>query len=236
MSKEFSHRQKFIESCNSLILELDNQDLNENIFKIVNDYVGKLYDNIKSTKEIADFYKKLLTNNKALQTYLDKLIIVTKKNIGEINNEYFNKLLNQLNNTPTLKNLLYISALICATGYYIKFSANIPNLVVWGDTLLQSQLISNNGIGSIDSIIQFFEMLIKIVGSIFFIYEVLIAPYKNEILSIVGNFNLLKTESLSESKFNNYNKRNMKKVLITESQLRAMVRKELLNESKRRRF
>jgi hypothetical protein len=229
MSKEFSHRQKFIESCNSLILELDNQDLNENIFKIVNDYVGKLYDNIKTPKEIADFYIKLLTNNKALQTYLDKLVIVTKKNIGEINNNYFNKLLNKLNNTPTLKNLLYISALICATEYYIKFSANIPDLVVWGDTLLQSQLINNNGIGNIDSIIQFLEMLIKIVGSIFFIYDVLIAPYKNEILSIVGNFNLLKTESLTESKFTNYNKRNMKKVLITESQLRGMVRK-MLNE------
>lgn len=230
MSKEFSHRQKFIESCNSLMLELENKNLNENI---VTDYAKKLFDNIKTTKEIADFYKKLLTNNKALQLYLNNLITSIKQNISAINNEYFNKLLNTLNNSPSLKNLIYLSTIACIAAYYIKFSANIPNLAGWANNILQSQLVSNI---NLDSILQFFEMLIKIVGSIVFIYEILIAPYKNEILSIVGSFILLKKESLSESKFTNYNKSNMKKVLITESQLRAMVRKELLNESKRRRF
>jgi hypothetical protein len=230
MSKEFSQRQKFIESCNQLVLRLDDKDLNENI---ITDYAKKLFDNIKTTKEIADFYKKLLTNNKALQLYLNNLITSIKQNISAINNEYLNKLLNTLNNSTSLKNLIYLSTIACITAYYIKFSANIPNLAGWANNILQSQLVSNI---NLDSILQFFEMLIKIVGSIIFIYEILIAPYKNEILSIVGNFILLKKESLTESKFTNHKKEKKKKVLITESQLRAMVRNELLNESKRRRF
>jgi hypothetical protein len=49
---------------------------------------------------------------------------------------------------------------------------------------------------------------------------------------VKGSINFVNPEAnLKES--SNYNKRNIK---ITESQLRAMVRKELLNESKRRRF
>ncbi len=217
MSEDFKKRKKFIESCNSLILELQNKDLNENVFTDATNYLAKLYDNTKSTIEIADFYKKLVSNTQALQTYLNNLIQKTKSSIAAINNEYFNKLLKTLNSSPSLKNLIYISTIACMVGYYIKFSVNIPNLVAWGDNILQSQLIDNP---NIDNILRFFEMLIKIVGSIFFIYEILIKPYKNEILNMGKKFNLSKNE--------NYNK--IKKVLITESQLREMVRKMLMEE------
>jgi len=223
MSKEFSHRQKFIESCNQLVLRLEEKELNENI---VTDYVNQLFDNIRTVKEIGDFYKKLLTNNKALQYYLTNLKNSIVKNINQINNDFLDKLLTTLNTTPSLKNLIYLSTLACATFYYIKSYQSIPNLETWFNSILNSQLINNI---TIDSIFQFFEILIKIVGSIALVYQILIEPYKNEILSMVGSFIMLKKNQIAESKFTNYNKTNMKKVRITESQLRGMVRK-MLNE------
>ncbi len=219
MSKEFSHRQKFIESCNQLVLRLEEKELNENI---VTDYANKLFDNIRTVKEIGDFYKKLLTNNKALQYYLTNLKNSIVKNINQINNDFLDKLLTTLNTTPSLKNLIYLSTLACATFYYIKSYQSIPNLETWFNSILNSQLINNI---TIDSIFQFFEILIKIVGSIALVYQILIEPYKNEILSMVGSFIMLKKNQIAESKFTNYNKTNMKKVRITESQLRGMVKK-----------
>lgn len=219
MSKEFSQRQKFIESCNQLVLRLEEKELNENI-------VTKLFDNIRTVKEIGDFYKKLLTNNKALQYYLTNLKNSIVKNINQINNDFLDKLLTTLNTTPSLKNLIYLSTLACATFYYIKSYQSIPNLETWFNSILNSQLVNNI---TIDSIFQFFEMLIKIVGSIALVYQILIEPYKNEILSMVGSFIILKKNQMTESRFTNYNKSNMKKVMITESQLRGMVRK-MLNE------
>jgi hypothetical protein len=226
MSKEFSQRQKFIESCNSLMLELENKHLNENIFS---DFSNQLFDNIKTVKEIGDFYKKLLTNNKALQYYLSQIKDSIVRNINKINNDYLNKLLTTLNNTATLKNLVYLSVLACTTSFYINNFTKIPDLVKWFDGILHSQLMNNI---TLDSIYQFFEMLIKIVGTIAFIYKVLIEPYKNQIIkNIIGNINLNKQNTMTESKFTNYNKSNMKKVLITESQLRAMVRKMLIEQT-----
>jgi hypothetical protein len=220
MSKEFSHRQKFIESCNQLVLRLEEKELNENI---VTDYANKLFDNIRTVKEIGDFYKKLLTNNKALQYYLTNLKNSIVKNINQINNDFLDKLLTTLNTTPSLKNLIYLSTLACATFYYIKSYQSIPNLETWFNSILNSQLINNI---TIDSILQFFEILIKIVGSIVLVYQILIEPYKNQILNyIIGSINLNKQNQMTESRFTNYNKTNMKKVRITESQLRGMVKK-----------
>ena len=226
MSKDFQKRERFIESCNSLMLELENKDLNENIFS---DFSNQLFDNIKTVKEIGDFYKKLLTNNKALQYYLSQIKDSIVRNINKINNDYLNKFLTTLNNTASLKNLVYLSVLACTTSFYINNFTKIPDLVKWFDGILHSQLMNNI---TLDSIYQFFEMLIKIVGTIAFVYKVLIEPYKNQIIkNIIGNINLNKQNTMTESKFTNYNKSNMKKVLITESQLKAMVRKMLMEQT-----
>jgi hypothetical protein len=226
MSKDFQKRERFIESCNSLMLELENKDLNENIFS---DFSNQLFDNIKTVKEIGDFYKKLLTNNKALQYYLSQIKDSIVRNINKINNDYLNKFLTTLNNTASLKNLVYLSVLACTTSFYINNFTKIPDLVKWFDGILHSQLMNNI---TLDSIYQFFEMLIKIVGTIAFVYKVLIEPYKNQIIkNIIGNINLNKQNTMTESKLTNYNKSNMKKVLITESQLRAMVRKMLMEQT-----
>jgi hypothetical protein len=223
MSKEFSHRQKFIESCNSLMLELENENLNENI---ISNFANQLFDNIKTTKEIADFYKKLLTNNNALQYYLTQIKDSIVRNINKINNNYLHKLLTTLNNTVSLKNLVYLSVLSCATSFYIINYNKIPDLVQFFVEILNSKVLNSI---SIDNIIQFFEMLIKIVGSIVFVYKVLIEPYKNQILSMVGKFNLNKQNTMTESKFTNYKKRNMKKVLTKESSLKNII-KNILSE------
>jgi hypothetical protein len=225
MSKDFQKRERFIESCNSLMLELENENLNENI---ISNFANQLFDNIKTTKEIADFYKKLLTNNNALQYYLTQIKDSIIRNINKINNNYLDKLLTTLNNTASLKNLVYLSVLACATSFYIINYTKIPDLVKWFVEILNSQVLNSI---TIDNIIQFFEMLIKIVGSIVFVYKVLIEPYKNQIISMVGKFNLNKQNTMTESKFTNYNKRKMNKVLINESQLRAMVRKMLMEQT-----
>jgi hypothetical protein len=206
------------------MLELENENLNENI---ISNFANQLFDNIKTTKEIADFYKKLLTNNNALQYYLTQIKDSIVRNINKINNNYLHKLLTTLNNTVSLKNLVYLSVLSCATSFYIINYNKIPDLVQFFVEILNSKVLNSI---SIDNIIQFFEMLIKIVGSIVFVYKVLIEPYKNQILSMVGKFNLNKQNTMTESKFTNYKKRKMNKVLITESQLRGMVRKMLVEE------
>jgi hypothetical protein len=47
-------------------------------------------------------------------------------------------------------------------------------------------------------------MLIKIVGTIAFVYKVLIEPYKNQIIkNIIGNINLNKQNTMTESKLTN---------------------------------
>jgi hypothetical protein len=239
MSKEFSQRQKFIESCNQLVLRLDDKELNENI---ITDYAKKFYqqllDNIKNVKELIQFYKKLLTNDVALKQYLTDLVNSIKKNIISINNEIFNGYLNEIDNVPTLKNLLKLSLLACATSFYNSGISEIlkNNLINIFNKVMDSQLLNMTDITT-NLGYEFFNYLVQIGGGIIFVYKVLIEPYKNQILKyIIGNINLNKQNAMTESKFTNHKKEKKKKVLITESQLRAMVRNELLNESKRRRF
>ena len=210
MLKEFEDRKKFLKSCNELVLRLESQDLNENL---ASDFINKLFDNAKTIKEIADFYQKLLTNNEALKSYLSSLIATVKNNISSINNPYLNKFLQKLNGTPNLKNLIFLSALTCLTSYYILAYTKIPDLGIWLDKILQSQLLNNT---NFNTLIEFIGYLVKIVGSVFFIYKVLIDPYKDEIMGMVGGLNLSKV-SLK------------RKQPITESHLKNIIRKELLN-------
>jgi hypothetical protein len=235
MLTELQHRKLFIESSNVLLSRLELNQLNEE------DNIS-FFDKIFNIKELVSFFNMLLKaeNNFLLTKYLDLLIANIKRISQTVKatlqtigfGKFIDNFISKINNSANIKNLLKLSAVACIFNFILSIYSNTPKLTEWLNKLVADGMI-NTISSSFTDIADYISLLLKIVGSIAFVYNVLVLPYKEEILASlnkVKKFNMSKNISEHFNKATIYNKKKMKKVLITESQLRAMVRKMLMEQ------
>lgn len=236
MLTELQHRKLFIESSNILLSRLELNQLNEE------DNIN-FFDKIFNIKELVSFFKMLLKpeNNFLLTTYLGLLIADIKRVSQTVKatlqtigfGKFIDNFINQINNSANIKNLLKLSAVACIFHFILSIYSNIPKLTEWLNKLVADGMV-NSISNSFTDIMDYISLLLKIVGNIGFVYNILVLPYKEQILALLdklSKFNMAKNISEHFNKTSIYNKRKMNKVLINESQLRAMVRKMLMEQT-----